>query len=133
VHCTAITGERIKAARDPGAMKSLIGMCQKAWGVGKVVGKRHRKKGFGMGMGMGMGVRMEGSEPGAGTLRPRPGNAHKLRFNACKLPASTSWTSLLHYRERTMGVKGGWDESGMKVGGDGCCQWMCVPQLPLRT
>jgi len=54
-------------------------MCQKAWSVGKVVGKRHRKKGFGMGM----GVRMEGSEPGVGTLRPRPGNAHKLRFNAC--------------------------------------------------
>lgn len=31
------------------------------------------------------------------TCKPRPGNAHKLRFNACKLPASTSWTSLLHY------------------------------------
>lgn len=76
----AIKGASIKAVRDPDAMKSLHGFRQRA---GKLGGKR--------------GNRKRTKKGGADTLRPRPGNAHKLRFNACKLPASTSRTSLLHY------------------------------------
>lgn len=87
----AIKGERIKAAGDPVAMKRPSGTCRSMCGRGlwtKVAGKRH------LGQQDGMGDE-EGWVTGAVTLRPRPGNAHKLRFNACKLPASTSWVEFI--------------------------------------
>lgn len=105
----AIKGERIKAAGDPVAMKRPSGTCRSMYGRGlwtKVAGKRH------LGQQDGMGDE-EGWVTGAVTLRPRPGNAHKLRFNACKLPASTSWDEFIALQL----VEGRWAEWGVVIRG----------------